>query len=296
MTTWVKVYNSMPQNPKVLMAGDRAAWLAICGLCYSNEHLTNGFIARHTLPVVAPGVKNPEVLAASLVAAELWHEVQGGWKIHDYQEHQRSAEEIRDRRSKDAERKAAARSNGSPHGQTADSALDSALDSAPNPSGVQAVPRAGDRGRSQDVDVDVEVEVEVEEQLVAATPPRGNEQRDDEEKVAYLCHVMSSEVRIAHSIPASSREALVAKGWPGACRQLLADGFTVEQIEYAIRWVCRHHYWRRRIKSMTRLRSEMEQVAKEIREQRERGGTVTPIRGKKETASDLLIAINGGAA
>jgi hypothetical protein len=34
----VKLYNSTPTNPKVLRAGDRAAWLYVCGLCYANEH------------------------------------------------------------------------------------------------------------------------------------------------------------------------------------------------------------------------------------------------------------------
>lgn len=150
MTTWVKVHNSMPTNPKVLAAGDRAAWLAVCGFCYSNEHLTNGFIARHTLPVVAPGVKNPEALASKLVTAGLWHEVDGGWNIHDYEKHQRLAEEIRERRGKDSERKAATRSGGSPHGQTADSAR--------IPSGVRTDPRGRDRGRSQEIEIEIEVE------------------------------------------------------------------------------------------------------------------------------------------
>lgn len=127
MTTWVKVFNSMPGHGKFLLAGDRAGWLFVCGLCYSNEHLTNGFIARHALPAVAPGVKSPETVAAQLVAAGLWHEVEGGWQIHDYNEHQRSADEIRERRDRDRERKANGRrpdSSGSPRGQVADSHTD----------------------------------------------------------------------------------------------------------------------------------------------------------------------------
>lgn len=118
--TWVRIYNTLPSNPKVLMAGERAAWLYVCGLCYSNEHLTDGFIARHVLPVAAPGVKHTEALARQLVVAGLWHEVDGGWQTHDYGDHQRSAAEIRERRARDAERKATARSAGSPRGQTAD--------------------------------------------------------------------------------------------------------------------------------------------------------------------------------
>lgn len=122
MTGWIKIDNSMPSHPKVLMVGDRASWLHVCGVCYSNEHLTDGFIARHVLAVVAPGVKSPERLVAQLVAAELWHATATGWQIHDYAEHQSSASEIRERRQRDADRKAAARASvRSPSGQTSDS-------------------------------------------------------------------------------------------------------------------------------------------------------------------------------
>lgn len=122
MTGWIKIDNSMPSHPKVLMVGDRASWLHVCGVCYSNEHLTDGFIARHVLAVVAPGVKFPDRLAAQLVAAGLWHETDEGWRIHDYAEHQSPASEIRERRQRDADRKAAARASAkSPRGQIADS-------------------------------------------------------------------------------------------------------------------------------------------------------------------------------
>lgn len=116
MTNWIKVHNSMPQHPKLLRAGDRAAWLQVCGLCYANEHLTDGFIPRHALPVVAPGVRGAEKLARLLVDVGMWDEVDDGWRIHDYTDHQRSAEEVRERRSKDAARKAVARSTPSPRG------------------------------------------------------------------------------------------------------------------------------------------------------------------------------------
>ncbi len=140
MTTWIKLVNSMPSHPKLVMAGDRAAWLFVCGCCYSNEHLTDGFIARHVLPVVAPGVKRPEDLADRLVAAALWHEVEGGWQIHDYSDVQRSSEAIREQRRKDAERKAGVReiSARTPRGQTPESAAESAVESARCPTGVPA--------------------------------------------------------------------------------------------------------------------------------------------------------------
>jgi hypothetical protein len=103
---WIKVSNSLPAHPKILIAGDRAAWLFVCGLCYCNEHLTDGYIAKATLPVAAPGIKGPERLAKVLVEVGLWELAEGGWQIHDYTEFQRSARQVKDVRRKDRERKA----------------------------------------------------------------------------------------------------------------------------------------------------------------------------------------------
>lgn len=178
MTTWIKVYNSMPSHPKVLMAGDRAAWLFVCGCCYSNEHLTDGFIARHVLPVVAPAIKNAEALAVRLVSARLWHTVEGGWQIHDYDEAQRSAEEIRGQRSRDAKRKADKRavSVGSPRGQIADSTAGSAR----NPDGVRDVEQSRGEQRTEDV---------------AIAPPSRRAPRTEQEKAneddTRLCRLLA---------------------------------------------------------------------------------------------------------
>lgn len=144
MTTWIKVYNSLPGHPKMLAANTgmpcSPGWLFVSSACYSNEHLTDGFIPKFALPILAPGTTKLEAAAAKLVEARLWHEVDGGWQIHDYGDVQRSSDEIRERRAADAARKASSRSARSPHGQNADSAR--------TPQGV----------RSVDVDVDVDVE------------------------------------------------------------------------------------------------------------------------------------------
>ena len=124
MNTWVKVYDTLRGHPKSLKAGDRAMWLYVCGLSYANEQETDGFIDRAALPAVAPGVKAPEKLAETLVSVGYWDLTEDGWQIHDYLDVQRSADEIRARRARDAERKASARaqlSAKSPHGQELDS-------------------------------------------------------------------------------------------------------------------------------------------------------------------------------
>lgn len=127
MSDWIKVVNSLPAHPKIVRAGDRAAWLYVCGLCYANEHLTDGYIPRDVLVVAAPGVKSPERLAAQLVAVGLWHDADGGWQIHDYADHQRTSEQVRERREKDRARKAKKESD-----------TTFRADSARNPDGVRA--------------------------------------------------------------------------------------------------------------------------------------------------------------
>lgn len=104
MSTWIKVYNSLPAHPKIIEAGDRAAWLFICGLCYCNEHLTDGFIPEASLPAIALGMTRAPRAAGRLVDVGLWHAVQRGWQVHQYEEYQRTSDEIRARQSWDAER------------------------------------------------------------------------------------------------------------------------------------------------------------------------------------------------
>lgn len=131
----------------------------------------------------------------------------------------------------------------------------------------------------------------------AAAPPLDDHVDEIDQEAERLTQLLSDEVRAAHGIPDSSHEARPIKAWRDACRSMLTrDGYTTEQVEYAIRWVNRHHYWSRRIKSMPRLRAEMEPVAKEIRESHDSGNVVR--FGRRENASDLLRDIHGigGAA
>jgi hypothetical protein len=87
-----RVESSVPRHPKFLRAGPAASWLWLAGLCYCQDALTDGFIsaeAVHTL-----GVPKPLPLASVLVKERLWQEEPDGWRIHDYLQHNNSAEYI----------------------------------------------------------------------------------------------------------------------------------------------------------------------------------------------------------
>jgi len=89
---WVKLDDAMPTHPKLMAAGPTAFALDVAGLCYSNKHATDGFIAAYALPAVLPGLPSPKRVAAKLVEVERWVEVDGGWLIHDVHDYQPTAE------------------------------------------------------------------------------------------------------------------------------------------------------------------------------------------------------------
>lgn len=86
---WIKVESCVARHRKFLAAGPAASWLWLCGLAYCQEGLTDGFIPCQALPLLGP--PSPHGLKAKLVAVGLWDEVDGGWRVHDYLEHNHSA-------------------------------------------------------------------------------------------------------------------------------------------------------------------------------------------------------------
>lgn len=101
--TWVKLVDTFPDHPKVLAAGDHAAWLWVSGLCFSSRHLTDGFIPASALARLT-GLPKPRQLAARLVEHGLWDEVEGGWRVHNYTEKQRSRNVVEGEREATRER------------------------------------------------------------------------------------------------------------------------------------------------------------------------------------------------
>lgn len=85
--TWAKVDDQLAFHPKALAAGNEALGMWVRAMSYSCQMLTGGFISRDVV-IAFGGVK----VAKRLVAARLWHEVEGGYQFHDWDEYQPSAE------------------------------------------------------------------------------------------------------------------------------------------------------------------------------------------------------------
>lgn len=91
---YLMIEASVRTHPKFLKAGPAACWLWVCGLGYCQEGLTNGFIPVTALSYL--GIKRAPKLAKTLVSVRLWEQVEGGFVMHDYLEHNKSADEIRE--------------------------------------------------------------------------------------------------------------------------------------------------------------------------------------------------------
>lgn len=96
--TWIKLDDNFPTNPKVLAAGDLAGWLYVCGLCYCGNALTDGFIPAAAVARLT-GLSAAQEHAAALVREGLWLEVDGGFRVHGYEDRQRTKAKVKSDRA-----------------------------------------------------------------------------------------------------------------------------------------------------------------------------------------------------
>ena len=106
--TWVRIDENFPEHPKIMAAGDDAAWWFVCALAYSNRHLTDGFIPASTVKRLT-NHKRPIILAVKLVEVGLLDQTEGGFQIHDFLHYQPSKATVEEERRKARERMAKAR-------------------------------------------------------------------------------------------------------------------------------------------------------------------------------------------
>jgi hypothetical protein len=110
---WVKIDDQFYAHPKLIAVGPLAKSLFVDSLCYANQYLTDGFIPRMVALQICmplePYCESTAMISASLVHVGLWHDVDGGYQIHDYLDYNPSRAELKDKREKDAARKRAER-------------------------------------------------------------------------------------------------------------------------------------------------------------------------------------------
>jgi hypothetical protein len=92
---YIQVEASVRTHAKFLKAGPAASWLWLCGMGYCQDGLTDGFIPFQALDYIGIKASTAKKLKTILVEVGLWEVAPGGWQVHDYLTHNRSAEEIK---------------------------------------------------------------------------------------------------------------------------------------------------------------------------------------------------------
>lgn len=114
---WVKLDDQFPHHPRIVEAGDMAAWLYVAGLCYAGQFLTDGVIPKGQLRRLT-NLSKPEREALRLVDVGLWHDKDDHYEIHDYHQWNPPAAKVKAKREADRVRKESARN---PHGHDEES-------------------------------------------------------------------------------------------------------------------------------------------------------------------------------
>ena len=97
--TWIKLDDSLPNNPKILPLSDAGFRLYIEGLCYANQYLTDGFLAEAVVKRLDSKSAHIELLEAGL-----WDAIDDGIQIHDYCEHQTSKADVEAKKGQNRDR------------------------------------------------------------------------------------------------------------------------------------------------------------------------------------------------
>lgn len=145
---WVKLDDRIADHPKFFDAGRhlgrhgiaRAFAVYVAGLAYANKHLTDGFLSESAVKAFKID-RNPAEIGHVLSFADvgLWEAVPGGWRIHDYHDHNPKSQEVKEKQAADRQRKREerARKGGPrPNGLLAESAALARARSRPDPDPV----------------------------------------------------------------------------------------------------------------------------------------------------------------
>lgn len=222
---WFKVDDSLATHPKVLEAGNAAMGLWVRAGAWCAQQLTDGFVSAAAVSML--GTRDE---AETLVAADLWTEVEGGFEFHQWDERQPSRADAEDRRAKNAEKLRKWRERNQQRNQGSNPVTTEVTNQASNPAPVPVpvpVPSTSTSEIADAIRPDVEelldlFDDELSKNGVTKLPKRSKTNRD-------------------------------------AIRLMLdRDGRTTDDVAGAIRWAQANEFWRGNILSPSKLREKYE--------------------------------------
>jgi len=98
---WANLDDHFHDNPKVLETPLPGVGLYAIGLSYCSAHMTDGFIPQ----AVVRGIRGWTTAARMLTDRKLWEPVEGGFRVHDYLQWNRSRAQVLADRAAAADRK-----------------------------------------------------------------------------------------------------------------------------------------------------------------------------------------------
>lgn len=95
---WANFDDAFTEHPKIDALTDAAFRLHVAGICYSNRHLTDGYIDANRIARLVPRYKRSAL--QELMHGGLWLPADGGYRIHDYLDWNRSKQQIEQERER----------------------------------------------------------------------------------------------------------------------------------------------------------------------------------------------------
>lgn len=298
---FIRVSVDLPLNPKLAMIDDPAAgWAYVVALCYCGQNLTDG---SFPMPVLLRLAGVDQTIARLLVDVGLWHEtghacdrcpqpMSGMGVVHDYLNHQRSAEEaktLRDAR-REAGRKGAAT-------RWADHTNGKSHSNGHGKSHARAMANGWQADGKPMAEVEVEVEIEKEQKKTSSSSSATAEPpRDDVDQLVDRLRdrLLENEFKL----PTSFQE------WRRHARLLLdRDRRDLNQTLRLIDWATGHHFWMANIRSMGKFRAQYDTLITQARNEYRQGASspqkpnrVDEWQQLKQTGTDgrALFAITSG--
>lgn len=117
MSPWMRLDDGAPTNIKIQKLSDSAFRLWIKGLCYCQQHLTDGAIPTEALGPMEAKRKDIDQLCTSLAPGKgpLWEVTDDGYAVHDYLDWNDSREDVTSKREAAKARAKRHRTNGVSH-------------------------------------------------------------------------------------------------------------------------------------------------------------------------------------
>jgi hypothetical protein len=104
---WGRIDDGFPEHGKSAFVGPLGQALHVAAICYGNRHLTDGFVpedhARTLLPLTDRQWRElmPRMLAiAPRQRNPFWHQVDGGYQVHDFLEYNPSKAQVEEERAR----------------------------------------------------------------------------------------------------------------------------------------------------------------------------------------------------